>query len=376
MKFKSLVLATVIGAIAVSGCGILKGKPAKVEPTEQSVLNYCKNNIKGFEEVKPTLGILSSEDPYNVELYECYNDCNLSGDVLDWGSLSIVAGLKTKGALISTITPPLIEEILDKKGNTFIYGHPANGNPLSSYHYLWISFPFKVDSYVLPVRGIIHNYKNDGDYVVLACSPFAPLKWKELKKGEIFLDLAEVYGGGIYSLSNLDSLIYKIKNVKEGTILGDYYPEFQFMTTDLIPSINMHYTVAKENSVWPLQQNTVRELEEGIKLDVTNHIQPKDYKLFERVAYLGKFNKKYSFKYFYKDVKGNINSFTQDYSLKKGDLFTLGNLTFEFLSSDKYKVKLKITNFEEKNYPEFSGLKIERVDNEYRNVITSEYYEQ
>ena len=136
MKFKTLVLATVIGAIAVSGCGILKGKPAKVEPTEQSVLNYCKNNIKGFEEVKPTLGILSSEDPYNVELYECYNDCNLSGDVLDWGSLSIVAGLKTKGALISTITPPLIEEILDKKGNTFIYGHPANGNPLSSYHYL------------------------------------------------------------------------------------------------------------------------------------------------------------------------------------------------------------------------------------------------
>ena len=49
MKFKTLVLATVIGAIAVSGCGVLNGKPAKVEPTEQSVLNYCKNNIKGFE---------------------------------------------------------------------------------------------------------------------------------------------------------------------------------------------------------------------------------------------------------------------------------------------------------------------------------------
>lgn len=370
MKLKTLILATVIGAVAVSGCGLLNNKPAKVEPTEQSVLNYCKNNIKGFEEVKPTLGILSSKETHDVELYECDN-CNWSP-----ASLNIVAGLKTKGALIYTSEPPLIEEILDKKGNTFTYGHPSNGNPLSSYHYLWISFPYKVLEYVLPVRGIIHNYKNDGDYVVLACSPFAPRIWKELKKGEIFLDLAEVYGGGIYSLSNLDSLIYKIENVKEGTILGDYYPEFQFMTTDLIPSINMHYTVAKENSVWPLQQNTVRELNEGIKLDVTNYIQPKDYKLFEKVEYLGKFNKKYSFRYFYKDVKGNINSFTQDYSLKKGDLFTLGNLTFEFLSSDKNKVKLKITNFEEKNYPEFSGLKIENVFGEHKKLITSEYYEQ
>lgn len=370
MKFKTLVLATVITAIAVSGCGILKGKPAKVEPTEQSVLNYCKNNIKGFEEVKPTLGILSSKDPYNVELYECDN-CNLSSE-----SLNIVAGLETKGALISTDEPPLIEEILDKKGNTFTYGHPSNGNPLSSYHYLWISFPYKVLEYVLPVKGIIHNYKNDGDYVVLACSPFSPRNWKELKKGEIFLDLAEVYGGGIHSLSNLDSLIYKIENVKERFILGDYYPEYQLMTTDLIPSTIMYHTAAEKNSVWPLQQNTVRELNEGVGLYVRKYIQPKDYKLFERVEYLGKFNKKYSFRYFYKDVKGNINSFTQDYSLKKGDLFTLGNLTFEFLSSDKVKVNLKITNFEEKNYPEFSGLKIENVVGDYRNVITSEYYEQ
>ena len=174
MKFKTLVLATVIGAIAVSGCGVLNGKPAKVEPTEQSVLNYCKNNIKGFEEVKPTLGILSSKDPYNVELYKCDN-CNLSSE-----SLNIVAGLETKGALIDTMAPPLVEEILDKKGNTFTYDQ-FKGNPLSSYHYLWISFPYKIYRYVLPVRGIIHNYKNNEDYAVLACSPYAPFNWKELK---------------------------------------------------------------------------------------------------------------------------------------------------------------------------------------------------
>ena len=372
MKFMALVLATVIGAIAVSGCGILKGKPAKVEPTEQSVLNYCKNNIKGFEEVKPTLGILSSKDPYNVELYECDN-CNLSSE-----SLNIVAGLETKGAYIDASDPPLVEEILDKKGNTFTYDHPSNGNPLYLYHYLGISFPYKVYRYVLPVRGIIHNYRNDGDYVVLACSPFAPFNWKELKKGEIFLDLAEVSGDHIYSFSNLDSLIYKIENVKERFILGDYYPEHQLMTVDQLSCLYTNqYTKEKKNSIWPvLNQNTVPELNENVSFEVTNYIQPKDYKLFEKVEYLGKFNKKYSFRYFYKDVKGNINSFTQDYSLKKGDLFTLGNLTFEFLSSDKVKVKLKITNFEEKNYPEFSGLKIERVVGDYRNVITSEYYEQ
>lgn len=371
MKFKSLVLATVIGAIAVSGCGILNDKPAKVEPTEQSVLQYCKNNIKGFEEVKPTLGILSSKDPYNVELYKCDN-CNLSSE-----SLNIVAGLETKGALIDTMAPPLVEEILDKKGNTFTYDQ-FKGNPLSSYHYLWISFPYKIYRYVLPVRGIIHNYKNNEDYAVLACSPYAPFNWKELKKGEIFLDLADVSGGDVYSLSNLDSLIYRIENVKEKFILGDYYPEHQLITVDQISSTYInHYTEAKKNSVWPVnKQDIVPELFEDVSFEVTNYIQPKDYKLFEKVEYLGKFNKKYSFRYFYKDVKGNINSFTQDFSLKKGDLFTLGNLTFEFLSSDKVKVKLKITNFEEKNYPEFSGLKIERVVGDYRNVITSEYYEQ
>lgn len=363
MKFKTLVLATVIGAIAVSGCGILNDKPAKVEPTEQSVLQYCKNNIKGFEEVKPTLGILSSHDQNNIEFFSTNSDAeNLLMD------LKLVIGYKTKGVIFEG--HPLIEELLWRNGNSYLYD--KNATSFSDLNYLELSYKFQNGDYMLPFRGVIHNYKNNDDYAVLRCEPIVPQSYDKVRKGEYFPELAERRGDSVTPLSKLESVIYKMSEPsKFARNLTDHFVNYNDLSM-------MRHDGSNTSDMWVKKINIYEKPE--ICADdysfVSEFILDKDYLLYESFGLVEKIKNQYTFKLIYKEKGGTINKVVKSYSLKKGDEFTIGNLTFRLIScisfSDGTRVKLQLTKFDRMNFPQLDVDKISRLP--FSNSVSTDYY--
>ena len=363
MKFKTLVLATVIGAIAVSGCGILNGKPAKVEPTEQSVLNYCKNNIKGFEEVKPTLGILSSDDRNKIELFTSNYESENSFE-----DFKLVVGYKTKGVIFEG--HPLIEELLWRNGNSYLYD--KNATSFSDLNYLELSYKFQNGDYMLPFRGVIHNYKNNDDYAVLRCEPIVPQSYDKVRKGEYFPELAERRGDSVTPLSKLESVIYKMSEPsKFARNLTDHYVNYADLSM-------MRHDGSNTSDRWVKKINIYEKPE--ICADdysfVSEFILDKDYLLYESFGLVEKIKNKYTFKLIYKEKGGTINKVVKSYSLKKGDEFTIGNLTFRLLSfisfPDGTRVKLQLTKFDRMNLPQLDVDKISRLP--FSNSVSTDYY--
>lgn len=363
MKFKTLVLATVIGAIAVSGCGVLNGKPAKVEPTEQSVLNYCKNNIKGFEEVKPTLGILSSHDQNNIEFFSTNSDAENS--LMD---LKLVIGYKTKGVIFEG--HPLIEELLWRNGNSYLYD--KNATSFSDLNYLELSYKFQNGDYMLPFRGVIHNYKNNDDYAVLRCEPIVPQSYDKVRKGEYLPELAERYSDSVNPLSKLESVIYKMSEPsKFARNLTDHFVNYADLSM-------MRHDGSNTSDRWVKKINIYEKPE--ICADdysyVSEFILDKDYLLYESFGLVEKIKNQYTFKLIYKEKGGTINKVVKSYSLKKGDEFTIGNLTFRLISfisfSDGTRVKLQLTKFDRMNLPQLDVDKISRLP--FSNSVSTDYY--
>lgn len=363
MKFKSLVLATVIGAVAVSGCGVLKDKTAKVEPTEQSVLNYCKNNIKGFEEVKPTLGILSSHDQNNIEFFSTNSDAENS--LMD---LKLVIGYKTKGVIFEG--HPLIEELLWRNGNSYLYD--KNATSFSDLNYLELSYKFQNGDYMLPFRGVIHNYKNNDDYAVLRCEPIVPQSYDKVRKGEYLPELAERYSDSVNPLSKLESVIYKMSEPsKFARNLTDHFVNYADLSM-------MRHDGSNTSDRWVKKINIYEKPE--ICADdysfVSEFILDKDYLLYESFGLVDKIKNQYTFKLIYKEKGGTINKVVKSYSLKKGDEFTIGNLTFRLISfisfSDGTRVKLQLTKFDRMNLPQLDVDKISRLP--FSNSVSTDYY--
>lgn len=363
MKFKTLVLATVIGAIAVSGCGILNDKPAKVEPTEQSVLQYCKNNIKGFEEVKPTLGILSSHDQNNIEFFSTNSDAENS--LMD---LKLVIGYKTKGVIFEG--HPLIEELLWRNGNSYLYD--KNATSFSDLNYLELSYKFQNGDYMLPFRGVIHNYKNNDDYAVLRCEPIVPQSYDKVRKGEYLPELAERYSDSVNPLSKLESVIYKMSEPsKFARNLTDHFVNYADLSM-------MRHDGSNTSDRWVKKINIYEKPE--ICADdysfVSEFILDKDYLLYESFGLVEKIKNQYTFKLIYKEKGGTINKVVKSYSLKKGDEFTIGNLTFRLISfisfSDGTRVKLQLTKFDRMNLPQLDVDKISRLP--FSNSVSTDYY--
>ena len=363
MRFKTLVLATVIGAVAVSGCGILNGKPAKVEPTEQSVLNYCKNNIKGFEEVKPELGILSSHDQNKIELFTSNSDSE--NFLMDF---KLVAGYKTKGVIFEG--HPLIEELLWRNGNSYLYD--KNSISFSDLKYLELSYKYQNGDYMLPFRGIIHNYKNNDDYAMLRCDPIVPYSYDKIRKGEYFPELAERYGDSVTPLSKLESVIYKMSEPSEfARNLTDHYVNYADLSM-------MRHDGSNTSDMWVKKINIYEKPE--ICADdysfVSEFILDKDYLLYESFGLVEKIKNQYTFKLIYKKKGGTINKVVKSYSLKKGDEFTIGNLTFRLISfisfSDGTRVKLQLTKFDKMNLPQLDVDKISRLP--FSNSVSTDYY--
>lgn len=367
MKFKTLVLATVIGAIAVSGCGILNGKPAKVEPTEQSVLNYCKNNIKGFEEVKPTLGILSSHDRNKIELFTSNSESeNLLMD------FKLVAGYKTKGVIFTG--HPIIEELLWRNGNSYLYG--KNAAYFSDLHYLELSYKFQNGDYMLPFRGVIHNYKNNDDYAMLRCEPIVPQSYDKIRNGEYFPELAESYSDSVTPLSKLESVIYKMSEPDNiDRELTDHYVIYNDLST---LGHELRHDGSDASIMW-IKKINIYEKPEICADDysfVSEFILDKDYLLYESFGFVEKVKNQYTFKLIYKEKGGTINKVVKSYSLKKGDEFTIGNLTFRLLSFVSFpegtRVKLQLTKFDRMNLPQLDEDKISELP--FSRYVSTDYY--
>lgn len=303
MKFKTLVLATVIGAIAVSGCGILNGKK---QSTHVHTIDCTIANIKDahpdfkLEEKVPviqsSLYLHSSTSLYSLnDMEESKHINSEQGDISDRDDyIVIVSGLGTKSFVYRT----------GNKQSAPIYDYeytPSSTIQNSSFDYgstkvLGIELESRSTKKAFPIIG---TYKQSGKENIVIGSKETMHDLTENASSAYIQSGTELYD----FLTDNTLLSFEVNNFGNKQIFGpEEWSKFnQFRTVNLK---SLDFALYKSEHVyisdpWKISETIERaplgKLIHNMDYEVNYFIQPQDVKEINILKYIKRDKKQLTF---------------------------------------------------------------------------------
>lgn len=342
MKFKTLVLATVIGAIAVSGCGILNGKK---QSTHVHTIDCTIANIKDahpdfkLEEKVPVIQYSHFlQAPHRLVTEDELEPEEKSSNSENY--FVIVSGLGTKSLVYRfdyrTLGAPIIDTIFEPNATVGCSALDYNFTKVLS-----IYLNTSLTKLALPIVG---TYK-EGNKEKLVIKPDGIMH--SLYEDKTF---AYIQDGANYSedLRNTTLVSFAVNKYENGpvklpyeTYLDHYIPYNQYRKVNLnilYASLSKSKNFYLPNMLISTKQHPIKDLIQKYDYEINYFIQPKDYKEINVLKYISRDKDNLTFELVTINKEGK-KSQSVTVKNKNNQTFICNGITFKLNRADLGKKK-------------------------------------
>lgn len=337
MKFKSLVLATVIGAIAVSGCGILNGKK---QSTHVHTIDCTIANIKDahpdfkLEEKVPVIQYshflqaphrLLTEDELEIE----------GKHFISENYFVIVSGLGTKSLVYRcdyrTMGAPIIDTSFEPNSSV--------GNSALNYNFTKVLGVYLNTGFTKVALPIVGTYR-DGDKEKMVIKPEGIMH--RLYEDNTF---AFIQDGANFSedLRNTTLLSFAVNKYENGPVKRPYetYSD-HYIPYNQYRKVNLNILYASlsksKNSYLPYmliatKHHPIKDLILKYDYEINYFIQPKDYKEINVLKYISRDKDNLTFELITINKEGKTSQ-TVTVKNKNNQTFICNGITFKLNRAD------------------------------------------
>ena len=337
MKFKTLVLATVIGAIAVSGCGILNGKK---QSTHVHTIDCTVANIKDehpdfkLEEKIPVIQYsqflqaphrLLTEDELEIEGKHFMTE-NYFVIVSGFGTKSLVYGTDYR-----TMGAPIIDTIFEPNSSV---GYSALDYNSTKVLGVYLNTDFT--KVALPIVG---TYR-DGDKEKMVIKPEGIMHRLYEDNTFAFIQDGANFSKDLRNTTLLSFAVNKYDNtpvkLPYESFLDHYIPYNQYRKVNLnilYASLCKSKNVYLSNMLIATKQHPIKDLIQNYEYEIDYFIQPKDYKEINVLKYINRNKDKLTFELITINKEGKTSQ-TVTVKNQNNQTFICKGITFKLNRAD------------------------------------------